>query len=48
MVKVVLSILLFFSFSFSDEEVQLEDNNLTAKIKMFLDDGVYEKNNISE
>lgn len=44
MVKIVLSFLLLFSFSFSDELVESEDNNLTQKIKSFLDKDIYEKN----
>jgi len=44
MVKIVLSFLLLFSFSFSDELSESKDNNLTSKIKSFLDEGVYEKN----
>lgn len=44
MVKIVLSFLLLFSFSFSDELLESEDNNLTQKIKSFLDSDVYEKN----
>ncbi len=44
MVKIVLSFLLLFSLSFSDELLEAEDNNLTQKIKSFLDSNVYEKN----
>ena len=44
MVKIVLSFLLLFSFSFSDELVEPEDTNLTQKIKSFLDKDIYEKN----
>jgi len=48
MVKIVLSFLLVFSFSFGsdemDEAVELNDNNLTTKIKSFLDADVYEQN----
>ena len=45
MVKIVLSFLLLFSFTFADETVESDDNNLTAKIKSFLDTNVYEANN---
>jgi len=48
MVKIVLSFLLVFSFSFAademDEVVESNDNNLTIKIKSFLDTKVYEQN----
>ena len=48
MVKVVLSFLLIFSFSLIanelDEAVESNDNNLTLKIKSFLDSDVYEQN----
>jgi len=48
MVKIVLSFLLLFSFSVSanelDEIVESNDNNLTLKIKSFLDADIYEKN----
>ncbi len=48
MVKIVLSFLLLFSFSFAademDENLASNDNNLTQKIKSFLDVDVYEKN----
>lgn len=44
MVRIVLSFLLLFSFSFSDELSESEDSNLTKKIKSFLDTDVYEKN----
>jgi len=48
MVKIVLSFLLLFSFSLTanelDEAVESNDNNLTLKIKSFLDADIYEKN----
>ena len=48
MVKIVLSFLLVFSFSLTanemDEVVESNDNNLTTKIKSFLDAKVYEQN----
>ncbi len=48
MVKIVLSFLLVFSFSLVaneiDEVVESNDNNLTTKIKSFLDTEVYEQN----
>ena len=48
MVKIVLSFLLVFSFSLAanemDEVVESNDNNLTTKIKSFLDSDVYEQN----
>lgn len=44
MVKIVLSFLLLFSFSYADDSLENEDNNLTTKIKSFLDEGVYEQN----
>ena len=48
MVKIVLSFLLVFSFSLGanelDEVVESNDNNLTLKIKSFLDVEVYEQN----
>ena len=48
MVKIVLSFLLVFSFSLGanelDEVVESNENNLTLKIKSFLDTDVYEKN----
>ncbi len=44
MVKIVLSFLLLFSFSFSDEIIESEDSNLTTKIKSFVDADIYEQN----
>ena len=44
MVKIVLSFLLLFSFTFADETLEGDDNNLTSKIKSFLDVSVYETN----
>lgn len=48
MVKIVLSFLLLCSFSLTanelDEAVESNDNNLTLKIKSFLDADIYEKN----
>jgi len=44
MVKIVLSFLLIFSLSFADEIVESDDNNLTLKIKSFLDADVYKQN----
>ncbi len=45
MVKIVLSFLLLFSFSFAaDEILESNDNNLTLKIKSFLNSDVYEQN----
>ncbi|MEA3371117.1 MAG: hypothetical protein U9Q40_07240 [Campylobacterota bacterium] len=44
MVKVVLSLLLLFSLSIADELFESQENNLTQKIKSFLDKGVYERN----
>jgi len=44
MVKIVLSILLLCSLSFSDELAKSQDSNLTQKIKSFLDTSVYENN----
>ena len=44
MVKIVLSFLLLFTFTFADETIESDDNNLTAKIKSFLDANVYEAN----
>jgi len=45
MVKVVLSFLLLFSFSYAaDAVLDSNDNNLTLKIKSFLNSDVYEQN----
>ncbi len=44
MVKIVLSFLLLFSFTFAEETLESNDNNLTLKIKSFLDADVYEQN----
>ena len=45
MVKVVLSFLLLFSFSYAaDKVLDSNDNNLTLKIKSFLNSDVYEQN----
>ncbi len=44
MVKIVLSFLLLFSFTFAEETLDSDDNNLTLKIKSFLDVSVYETN----
>ena len=48
MVKIVLSFLLIFSFSLIADEInevtESSDNNLTLKIKSFLDTQVYEQN----
>ena len=44
MVKVLLSLVLLFSLSFAEEVLESDDNNLTLKVKSFLDVDVYEQN----
>ena len=44
MVKIFLSFFLLFSFSFAEDAIESSDNNLTGKIKSFLDVEIYEQN----